>query len=245
LRSEPPSINLPVRVLVFRHTASDDLGLIAPALDEQGILRRYADLYSHPCAESLVNEADALIFMGGPMSANDGHPYIQREIQYIRDAKERGQMVLGVCLGAQLIAKALGASVHANTVKEIGWAPVTFTPAAANDPLFAGLHEAEMIFHWHGETFTVPPGAELLGSSEACRNQAFRVGNRIYGLQFHLEVTPSMIAEWCREDEACGNAREVTQPIDPYAHATRSGELARLVFGRWCALLKDRACAAS
>lgn len=245
MRSERPSINLPLRVLVFRHTPLDDLGLIAPVLDAHGILHDYADLYAQPCPESLVNEADALIFMGGPMSANDDHPYIQREIEYIRDAGERCRMVLGVCLGAQLIAKALGARVHANTVKEIGWAPVTFTPAAANDPLFAGLREPEMIFHWHGETLTLPPGAELLASSDACRNQAFRVGDRVYGLQFHLEVTPSMIADWCREDEACGAAREVTQPIDPYAHAARSGELARLVFGRWCALLKDRACAAS
>jgi GMP synthase-like glutamine amidotransferase len=236
---------LPVRALVFRHTPVDDLGLIASALDTQGILHQYADLYAHPCAESLVNEADALIFMGGPMSANDDHSFILREIQYIRDASERGQMVLGVCLGAQLIAKALGASVHANTVKEIGWAPVTFTRAAESDALLAGLHGAEMIFHWHGETFTLPPGAELLASSDACQHQAFRVGNLIYGLQFHLEVTPAMIAEWCREDEACGDAREVTQPVDPFAHATRSGELARLVFGRWCALLKDRACAAS
>jgi hypothetical protein len=107
------------------------------------------------------------------------------------------------------------------------------------------LREAETIFHWHGETFELPPGAELLASSDACRNQAFRAGNRIYGLQFHLEVTPAMIAEWCREDEACGDARELTQPIDPYTHAVRSGELAQLVFGRWCALLKDKACTAS
>ena len=234
-----------MRALVFRHTPVDNLGLIAAALHAQGILYQYADVYAHPCADSLVSEANALVFMGGPMSANDDHAYLQREIRYIRDASERGQMVLGVCLGAQLIAKALGASVHANTVKEIGWAPVTFTRAAASDPLFAGLHQAETVFHWHGETFTLPPGAELLASSDACRHQAFRVGNHFYGLQFHLEVTPPMIAEWCREDEACGDAREVTHPIDPYAHATRSGELARMVFGRWCALLKDRACAVS
>lgn len=234
-----------MRALVFRHTPVDDLGLIAAALDAHGIHYAYADLYAHPCPESNVNEADALIFMGGPMSANDDHPYIQREIQYIRDASERRQMVLGVCLGAQLIAKALGARVHANTVKEIGWAPVTFTQSAQSDPLFAGLHDAEMIFHWHGETFKLPPAAELLASSAACRHQAFRVGNRIYGLQFHLEVTPTMIAEWCREDEACGGGREVTQLIDPYIHATRGGELAQLVFGRWCALLKATACAAS
>ena len=234
-----------MRALVFRHTPVDDLGLIAAALDAHGIHYAYADLYAHPCPESTVNEADALIFMGGPMSANDGHPYIQREIQYIRDASERQKMVLGVCLGAQLIAKALGARVHANTVKEIGWSPVSFTRSGQSDPLFAGLHAAEMIFHWHGETFTLPPEAELLASSAACRHQAFRLGTRIYGLQFHLEVTPTMIAEWCREDEACGDAREVTQPIDSHAHATRSEELAQLVFGRWCALLKARACAAS
>ena len=234
-----------MRALVFRHTPVDDLGLIAAALDAHDIQYVYADLYGHPCPESTVNEADALIFMGGPMSANDDHPYIQREIQYIREASARGQMILGVCLGAQLIVKALGARVHANTVKEIGWAPVTFNQSAQTDPLFTGFHDAEMIFHWHGETFTLPPEAELLASSDACRHQAFRVGNRIYGLQFHLEVTPAMIAEWCREDEACGDAQEVTQPIDPHAHATRSGELARLVFGRWCALLKARACAAS
>jgi len=137
----------------------------------------------------------------------------------------------------------LGAQVHVNTAKEIGWAPITFATAAASDPIFTGLRASEMVFHWHGETFVLPPGADLLASSDACRNQAFRVGNCIYGLQFHLEVTPSMIAEWCREDEACGDAREVKQPIDPYAYAARSGELARLVFGRWCALLKDRACA--
>jgi GMP synthase (glutamine-hydrolysing) len=236
---------LPVQVLVFRHTPVDNLGLIASALDAENILHEYADLYAHPCAESLVTEANALIFMGGPMSANDDHAYIEREIRYIRDARDRGQMVLGVCLGAQLIAKALGARVHTNAVKEIGWAPVRFAPTAANDPLFGGLREAETIFHWHGETFELPPGAELLASSDACRNQAFRVGNRIYGLQFHLEVTPAMIAVWCREDEACGDARELTQPIDPYTRAERSGELARLVFGRWCALLKDRACTAS
>lgn len=179
------------------------------------------------------------------MSANDDQPYLHREIQYIRDAANRGQMVLGVCLGAQLIAKALGARVYPNAVKEIGWAPVSFTPAAASDPLLVGLSEPEMIFHWHGETFDLPPGAARLASSDACVNQAFRAGDRIYGLQFHLEVTPAMIAGWCRDDEACGDAREVTQPIDPHQHAARSAKLAELVFGRWCALLQDEACAAS
>jgi hypothetical protein len=115
---------------------------------------------------------------------------------------------------------------------------VTFTEAASGDTLFGGLRGEEMIFHWHGETFDLPPNAELLASSAACRNQAFRVGELVYGLQFHLEVTPAMIMDWCREDESCGDAREVTAPIDAHGNSARAEELARLVFGRWCALLK-------
>ena len=231
-------------MLAFRHTAADDLGLIASALAFRGILCDCADLYADPSAECRAGEANALIFMGGPMSANDDLPCLHREIKYIRDAANRGQMVLGVCLGAQLIAKALGARVYPNPVKEIGWAPVTFTSAAATDPLFSGLQSPEMIFHWHGETFDLPQGARLLARSDACAHQAFRLADRIYGLQFHLEVTPGMIAEWCREDEACGDGREATTPIDPYQHAAHSANLADVVFGRWCDLLKDKVWAA-
>jgi GMP synthase-like glutamine amidotransferase len=215
--------------------------LIADALDAHGILCDYADLYARPGAQPRVCAAGALIFMGGPMSANDDLGYLRTEMTHIREAVERGQPVLGVCLGAQLIAKAMGARVHANARKEIGWAPVTFTGAADRDPLFHGLREPEMIFHWHGETFDLPPGAELLASSAACRNQAFRLGDGVFGLQFHLEVTPAMIAQWCAEDEACGDARETREPIDAYAHAARAGELAKVVFGRWCRLVTGRA----
>jgi len=155
-----------VRVLVFRHSPSDGLGLIGDVLDAHSISYDYADLYSPPTRPATpVNEADALILMGGAMSANDALPFITIEIEYIRDAVRRGKPVLGVCLGAQLIAKALGARVYANPVKEIGWAPVTFADAALSDPLFTGLAEAEVIFHWHGETFDLPAGAELLASS--------------------------------------------------------------------------------
>ena len=234
-----------MRVLAFRHTRSDDLGLIADALNVHGIACECADLYASPAAEFRADQAEALIFMGGPMSANDDLPYLRREIQFIQDAVERGRPVLGVCLGAQLIAKALGARVYKNAVKEIGWAPVTFTEAGDRDILFRGLQGSETIFHWHGETFDLPAGAELLASSAGCRNQAFRFGDRVYGLQFHLEVTPSMIVEWCREDQVCGDAREATQPIDAHANAARTEELARLVFGRWCIMVNNEACAAT
>jgi len=225
-----------VHVLAFRHSPSDGLGLIAAALDAYRIPYECADLYDAPAGDASITDADALILLGGSMSANDNLWFLSREIQCIQAAIETGKPVLGVCLGAQLIAKALGAKVYPNGKKEIGWASVTFNDAARNDPLFYG-RGVETIFQWHGETFDLPEGAELLASSADCRHQAFRFGHPVYGLQFHLEVTPEMIAQWCREDQACGS-REATEPIDPHAHSAGAMDLARLVFGRWCRLVK-------
>ena len=227
-----------MRVVAFRHSSVDGLGWIARALQAHGFHYEYADPFVSPIAVSGILDADAFIFLGGSMSANDDQPAIHREVEYIRDAIRLRKPVLGVCLGAQLIAKALGARVYPNSEKEIGWAPVEFTDASQGDPLFSGVSGSEVVFHWHGETFELPGGAELLASSPACRHQAFRHGDRIYGLQFHLEVTPAMIAQWCREDEAYGEAREARETIDPCAHAARAEELAGLIFGRWCALVE-------
>ena len=145
--------------------------------------------------------------------------------------------MLGVCLGAQLIARALGSRVYRNTEKEIGWSPLHFTPAAASDPLFRGFSSPETVFQWHAETFDLPPEAEHLAYSSACRHQGFRVGRNVYGIQFHLEVTPEIVEEWLRQDAACGHLREAPSPIDPHAHAARLAEVAATVFDRWCALL--------
>lgn len=221
-----------MRVLAFRHGPSEGLGLIKNVLDASGIACQYIDLYHAPKAP--IPDAEALILLGGSMSTNDNLPFIKREIEHIRASIRMRKPVLGICLGAQLISKALGAKVYLNASKEIGWATVTFTEAGRNDPLFRGC-ESEIVFHWHGETFDLPEGADLLGSSAACRHQAFRFGDRLYGFQFHLEVTPEMILEWCRED-----AGQTAGSIDPFAHAARSAELARTVFGRWCDLVKTK-----
>jgi GMP synthase-like glutamine amidotransferase len=227
----------PYRVFVFRHIPYEDLGLIRAPLEERGISIEYADLYRPGPPPPDITQAAGLIFMGGPMSANDDLPYLRQELQLIAQAVERRQPVLGVCLGAQLIAKALGAKVYRNPVKEIGWFEIHFTGAAARDPLFAGVGPAETVFHWHGETFDLPPGAERLAYSEACRNQAFRAAAGVYGLQFHLEVTPAMIEDWCDRDANCGDVRELDAPIDPRRNAARLAVLSSVVFGRWCSLL--------
>ena len=117
--------------------------------------------------------------------------------------------------------------------KEIGWYPIRLETAALSDPLFAGLQPVETVFEWHGETFDLPAGAERLAASDLCPNQAFRCGSNLYGVQFHPEVTPEVIASWCEEDMACGDLREAEGPIDPGAHRERMREMAAHIFGRW------------
>lgn len=148
--------------------------------------------------QSLPNENDFdwLIVMGGPMSVNDTdqHPWLQPEIALIADAIAANKPVLGVCLGAQLIARALGASVGPSPQKEIGWFPVTGEALAA-DNLFAGLPAQFTPLHWHGEAVELPAGAWRLARTPGCPVQAFQYGAKVIGLQFHLEATPKSVAD--------------------------------------------------
>ena len=226
-----------MKVLAFRHVPFEHVGLIAPPLAGRGIAIDYADLYRDSAPPLEPECYDGLIFMGGPMSVNDPLPYLQQEMRWIEQAARRGQPLLGVCLGAQLIAKAMGARVYRNPVKEIGWFEIEFTTDGARDPLFTGAGASELVFHWHGETFDLPSGAVHLASSEACRHQAFRLGTNTYGLQFHLEVTPAMIADWCEQDANCGDVRELPQPLDPRRNTARLDVLSQSVFGNWAKLL--------
>jgi GMP synthase-like glutamine amidotransferase len=226
-----------MRVLCFRHVPFEGPGLLEPVLRERGIALDYADLYLNPPTAPDPAAYEGLVFLGGPMSVNDDLPWLRAEEEYLRAAVAAGRPVLGICLGSQLMAGALGAKVSRNPAKEIGWFEVRFTPEAANDPLFAGL-SAETLFHWHGETFELPAGATLLASSALCRNQAFRVGERAWGLQFHAEITPEMIADWCGQDENEGDVRELAAPLDPYRNLERSAAVGRRVLEAWCGLLQ-------
>lgn len=140
---------------------------------------------------------DLLVVMGGPMSVHDEFefPWMSAEKLCLKQAVARGRSVLGVCLGAQLLSEALGGQVGANPHREIGWHPVRLMPGAGAGPAFAGLPATFTAFHWHGETFSVPRGASLLAQSEACVNQAFAVGGKLVGVQFHFETSAESLEE--------------------------------------------------
>lgn len=135
---------------------------------------------------------DVLVIMGGPMNIyeTDRYPWLSDEKKFIRNSIDAGKYVLGICLGAQLIADVLGAKVYRNKYREIGWFPVTCTPEVKNIPAFQDLPASFEAFHWHGDTFEIPQGARHLFSSESCRNQGFLFENHVLALQFHLETTP-------------------------------------------------------
>jgi GMP synthase (glutamine-hydrolysing) len=222
-------------ILVLRHEPFEHLGHFATFLQSANIPFEYKDL-GQPLALDERRERDGcgysgVIIMGGPQSANDANPGLDAEMRLIGQAIEKGLPVLGVCLGAQLIAKALGARVYKNSVPEIGWAPVHFTEAAKSDPLFGGFATPTTFFHWHGETFDIPQGAEWLAYSDNCRHQAFRYGRNVYALQFHPEIEAGMILDWWAQPVNCGDVSKLPAPIDP--HAVDSASLARAVLQGW------------
>lgn len=227
-------------IAVVRHVPFEGAGRIGPALDRAGLPYKYFDLFAGDTPPDPAASL-ALIVMGGPQSVNDDREYLREERRLIEATLRAGQPILGICLGAQLIAKALGARVYRNPVKEIGWFPLHFTEAAAGDPLLAGLPNPLTVLQWHGETFDLPAGATHLASSERCRNQSFRFGSQVYGFQFHLETTPDMIADWCQQDANCGDVRELSEPLDPYAFDREQAEAAMLVFGRWASMVTELA----
>jgi GMP synthase (glutamine-hydrolysing) len=226
-----------VKVLALRHAPFEGAGLLESAIVDRGIELDYADLYRPAAPVPSIAAYDGLVVLGGPMSANDPLPFLALERQLISQAVAAQQPLLGVCLGSQLIAQSLGAQVHRNPVKEIGWFDIHFTPEASTDPLFSSLAAPESVFHWHSDTWDLPAGGTLLASSAACPNQAFRANPVTYGFQFHLEVTPEMVADWQTQDVNCGDVCDLTGPIDPRHNASHLADLSRVIFNCWINLL--------
>jgi GMP synthase (glutamine-hydrolysing) len=216
-------------ILVLRHEPFEHLGHFAPILMARGISFSYRDLNDPiPTADPA-----AMVILGGPMSANDA--VMAPEIDLICRSLSRHIPMLGICLGSQLIAKALGAPVYRNPALEIGWYDVHLTEHARTDPVFAGLESPATFFHWHGETFDLPEGAEWLAWSDRCRHQAYRYRHNVYGIQFHPEITPEMIEDWSTQPVNCGDVATLPHPPDP--HAFNAEPSARTILDNWLSVV--------
>jgi GMP synthase (glutamine-hydrolysing) len=183
-------------ILSIQNISCETLGTFEDLLVSEGYVLNKVQAPTDPIPQSAI-EFSAIILLGGPMSVYEGIPYLSKEQSLIRDAFRRNVPVLGVCLGSQLIARALGGTVYKGAKKEIGWYDVKITDKGL-DNLFKGLKQKELrVFQWHGDTYTLPQDAVVLAYSDLYP-QAFRIGSA-YGLQFHLEVTADMIKLWTEE----------------------------------------------
>lgn len=178
----------------LEHVPFEGLGCIGQWITERGH-NLSATKFHEQGQLPQIDALDWLIIMGGPMSVNDYrmYPWLESEKEFIAQAIVHGKTVIGICLGSQLIASALGSCVFPNTEKEIGWFPIQNN--GLYDNILLGASEQPMVFHWHGDTFKLPQGARLLASSRGCENQAFLYRGNVLGLQFHLEATKDSIAE--------------------------------------------------
>ncbi len=216
-----------MKVRCFQHVAFEGLGLIEPWLRERGHEIAFTRWWAGEAAPA-PDDYDWLIVMGGPMNIyqHRDHPWLVAEKAALAAAFATGKRVLGVCLGAQLIADVLGAKVMQNPEREIGWWPVHATPdePGAADSRYAFPARIDVL-HWHGDTFTLPPGAVRLAESAACPQQAFAWGERVLGLQFHLEMGEEAVAEIAAgcADELKGGGRWVQSAVQLTAGARRHG----------------------
>lgn len=232
-------------IIIFRHVDCEGPGYLGRVLEDRGLPWRMVRV---DAGEPVPRQprASGLVFMGGPMSVNDDLPWVRDELALIEAGAASGVPLLGHCLGGQLIARALGAEVTANGVKEIGWHEVTV--AGGGEPWLAGIPERFPAFHWHGETFGLPAGAQLLFASAHCPHQGFAVDDTVLALQFHVEMTAALVREWIeryRQELTTAAGSPAVQSPDAMTARLESRidalhEVADALYGRWLAAVARR-----
>jgi GMP synthase (glutamine-hydrolysing) len=244
-----------VRLVVLQHLYCEHPGTFSDAIAEREDIEVRTVELDQGDALPALGDVDAVVVMGGPMSAtdDDDHAWLAGEREFIRAAVEAGVPVFGACLGAQLLAAALGAAVYpAPAGPEVGLGPVEVVGAGHDDPVFGPLAPEFAACHWHGDTFDLPDGAELLASTPQCRNQAFRVGATAYAVQFHVEVTAEQIAQWRQVPSYVEALESVLDPqaAEAFLRETEArvpdlAQTARRLFGAWLDLAADARTAGS
>lgn len=230
------------KILVIQHSAPETLGTIADFLEPKGVSVNYVRPFQEEPLPKNTDGLDGLIVMGGPMAVRDldRTPFLREEMRIIEQTLKARKPLLGVCLGSQMLANALGAKVHLGKKKEIGWERVRLSPEARQDPLWIGAPDSFTAFHWHGDVFDLPEGAVSLASSDITPHQAFRHEPGVYGLLFHLEMTENMIREMIRtfSDDLLGQNLDSGRMIEKSAECIPALEgISRQIFGRWADLL--------
>jgi GMP synthase-like glutamine amidotransferase len=223
---------------VFRHIACEGPGYLAEVLERNDVPCDIIRIDQGETVPVSIDDSSGLVFMGGPMSVNDDLPWVDQELALIKQAQAAGLPVLGHCLGGQLISRALGGSVGANPVKEIGWHTVRGANTDAARHWLGDQPGEPELFHWHGETFSIPAGAELLLENDNCAHQAFVIGNTL-ALQCHVEMTAPMVAEWASlyEDElqnpgdTVQSAQQMTSGLDERIRTAQ--QVADRLYHRW------------
>ncbi len=235
-------------VAVFRHAATEGPGYFATYLDRHGVPWRVVRVDEGEALPENPRQFSGLVFMGGPMSVNDDLPWIEAALRLIRAAAGAGVPVLGHCLGGQLMAKALGGEVTRNPVKEIGWGRVNVARNGVASRWFGADIRSFESFHWHGETFSIPPGATRVASSPYCKNQAFVLDGHL-GMQCHVEMTPALVRTWChgwgkevqslaRRMPSVQTPAQMTEAVEEKVHALSA--VADRLYDRWTAGLAHK-----
>ena len=237
-----------MKLVVVQHLFCESPGAYDTELDRRGVQREVIEIDT---GDKLPDwsEFDGIIAMGGPMSVNDeaDHPWLVDEKRWLSEAVRAGKPFFGACLGVQLLASALGAPVYPLAEAEVGLLPVIRTQEGVADAVIGGLAEPLVTLQWHGDTFDLPEGGVLLASSPAAPNQAFRVGDAAYGIQFHLEVTPEMAEQWAGVPEysaaltaTLGEEGGKAFLADAVARHDELGGQAQLLIGAWLDLIDSR-----
>ncbi|MDD4974564.1 MAG: gamma-glutamyl-gamma-aminobutyrate hydrolase family protein [Bacteriovorax sp.] len=237
------------KVLVFQHVAHKILGTLNPTLKEHGLRIRYVNFERNPDEAPSLEKYHGLIVLGGHMGVYEAEIYkhIKIEMQLIEEALKKNIPILGICLGAQMLAHVLGADVRQSAKKEIGWYDLNLTDQGLNDPVLSHFQKTEKVFQLHGDTFEIPKSAIHLASSELFPGQAFRYGEKVYGLQCHLEVDQAMIHRWLdnkRNQHEIANSNgkfSVAQiRLETEQYISHSMDLSRQTFSRFIELFTLR-----
>ena len=224
-----------MKALVIQHLESEGVGTLGDFLTERGWIIETARLYDGHRLPARAVDYNLVISMGGSMNVYEegAFPFLSEETEFLRKGILDGANMLGICLGAQMIAKACGASVGPSPAKEVGWGDVYLTPAGQTDPIFKGVEKTLNVFQWHEDMFNIPINGALLGYSDLCPNQAFRV-NRAYGFQFHVEVDSQILESWFED------SNELESYLTYYRDHFDALEIqSQLIYGNLAALILD------